>query len=374
MPIIIHGGNVTINRLIIVGALPVASSGGGGGGALATGGTVVDITGYKVHIFNSSDTFATTASWPSGRTIEYVVVAGGGGCGNGESGGGAGGYLTAAGVTAVSSTNYAVTVGAGGPQASNGDNSSLIGGAISVTSIGGGAGGDVASNGQNGGSGGGGGTDEVGGIGAGGYGVYPGSPYLSQARQGYDGLAAEGKFGSYTGGHGGGAGGLGVAYTGGGPGLPTAILTTTSSSSLSITTGWQVAANGSATTINFTVASGLWYQANQAIYIYRTSDPTKYMWGKVNAYSGTTLTCRLVSYFTGSFSDWTIQYAMGGGGSGQSNDYAGRASLGGGGGTYSNTNDYSQLYDALPNTGGGGGYNGLGTGGSGVVIIKYAYP
>ena len=337
----------------------------------ATGGTVYDITGYKVHVFNSSDTFATTSSWPSGRTIEYVVVAGGGSAGDGESGGGAGGYLTASGVTAVSSTNYAVTIGAGGTfdgvgAGGNGGNSSIIGGAISVTSIGGGGGGDAPADGLNGGSGGGGGTNQIGGTGAGGYGVYPGSPYLSQARQGYDGLAAEGKYGGYTAGHGGGAGGLGVAFTGGGPGLPTAILTTTSSSSTTLTADFQ--------TISFTVSSGLWYQANQAIYIYRTSDPTKYMWGVITSYSGTTLACRVLSVFNGTFSDWTIQYAMGGGGSGQSNDYLGRASLGGGGGTYSNTNDAAQLYDALPNSGGGGGYTAGGTGGSGVVMIKYAYP
>ena len=356
---LIIGTGITIGTGISI--VPEAAPAG-----YATGGTIVSIAGYKVHIFNSSGTFATTSSWPSGRTIEYVVVAGGGGCGNGESGGGAGGYLTATGVTAALSTNYAVTVGAGGPQTTNGDNSSIIGGAISVTSIGGGAGGDVASNGQNGGSGGGGGTDEVGGNGAGGYGVYPGSPYLSQARQGYDGLAAEGKFSGYTGGGGGGAGGLPEAYTGGGPGLPTAILTTTSSSSTTLTADWQ--------TTSFAVASGLWFQTNQAVYIYRTSDPTKYMWGVITSYSGTTLDCRVLSVFGGTFSDWTIQYAMGGGGSGQSNDYAGRASLGGGGGLYSNTNDITQQYNALPNSGGGGGYNGPGTGGSGVVMIKYAYP
>ena len=122
-----------------------AGGGDGGGGAYATGGTVVDITGYKVHIFNASGIFATTSSWPSGRTIEYVVVAGGGGAGYGayDGGGGAGGLLSTtgstrpkdsngsspSGVTAIASTNYAVTVGAGGTHGSsptNGGDSSFV--------------------------------------------------------------------------------------------------------------------------------------------------------------------------------------------------------------------------------------------------------
>jgi hypothetical protein len=343
-----------------------------GGAAYATGGTVVSISGYKVHIFNSSSTFATTSSWPSGRTIEYVVVAGGGGgYGGFGGGGGAGGFLTASGVTAVLSTNYAVTIGAGGATEFDGGNSSLIGGSISVTSIGGGAGGDnTGGNGQDGGSGGGGGTDQVGGNGVGGYGVYPGSPYLDQARQGYDGEDAGGKYSNSYSGGGGGAGGivstspLGLAL-GGGPGLTTAIITTTSSSSIT-TAGpdWE--------TLNFTIASGLWFQADQAIYIYRTSDSTKIMWGVVESYSGTTLSCLLRTTFSGTYSDWTIQYAMSGGGSGisEGSSYS-EPSVGGGAGDYGG----SDSRQASPNSGGGGGHGGGSyAGGSGVVIIKYAYP
>jgi hypothetical protein len=340
-----------------------------GGGAYATGGTVVDISGYKVHIFNSSNTFATTASWPSGRTIEYIVVAGGGGGGDGEAGGGAGGYLTASGVTAALSTNYAVTVGGGGTTGTNGANSSIIGGSISVTSIGGGGGGAIASNGQNGGSGGGGGTNQTGGNGTGGKGVYPGSTYLSQARQGYDGGDAGGKFSGYYAGPGGGAGGVGGSYFaggGGGAGVTTAILSTTSSSSVST--------NGPIfETLNFTIASGLWFQTEQAIYIYRTSDPTKYMWGVITSYSGTTLTCLVYTTFTGTFSNWTVQYAMAGGGGGNSNNTAAITSLGGGGGNYT-TYVTDATRDALPNSGGGGSVYQTQLGGSGVVMIKYAYP
>jgi hypothetical protein len=122
----------------------------------------------------------------------------------------------------------------------------------------------------------------------------------------------------------------------------------------------------------------LWFQADQAIYIYRTSDPTKYMWGVITSYSGTTLTCLMRTEFTGTYSDWTIQYAMSGGGAGQSNNSSGTASLGGGGGYYS-AGSSGTLYDASPNSGGGGAFSGTGgsgsnDGGSGVVIIKYAYP
>jgi hypothetical protein len=147
------------------------------------------------------------------------------------------------------------------------------------------------------------------------------------------------------------------------------MLTTTSASSVSITTGYQ-----SSGTTNFTVASGLWYQTNQAIYIYRTSDVTKYMWGIVTAYSGTTLTCRLVSYFTGSFSDWTIQYAMSGGGGCGANSGWDEPSLGGGAGRYGSSG--ATTVAASPNSGGGGSGGGGGNtaGGSGVVLIKYAYP
>ena len=88
--------------------------------------------------------------------IEYLVVAGGGGAGGGSStsgwvgggGGGAGGLLSGSFESELSIT-YTATVGAGGSgtgyntnsRGGNGSDSSLIGGSISITSIGGGGGG-----------------------------------------------------------------------------------------------------------------------------------------------------------------------------------------------------------------------------------------
>ena len=155
--------------------------GGGGGGTYATGGTVTTVGGYRIHTFTASDTFATTASWPSGLTIQYWVGAGGGGgagSGNGPGGGGAGGLLTASGVSISPSASYAITVGSGGSggatgaSGSNGVNSS-IGGAINVTAIGGGGGGADGVAGNSGGSGGGGGNSGAkGGAAAGGGGQH----------------------------------------------------------------------------------------------------------------------------------------------------------------------------------------------------------
>ena len=354
----------------------------GGGGAYATGGTIYDITGYKVHIFNSSDTFATTSSWPLGRTIEYVVVAGGGGGAQGgtyNGGGGAGGLLsttgstrpvnsaglTPSGVTAAASTNYAVTIGGGGSLYSNGGNSSLIGGAISATSIGGGAGGAEGAAGSAGGSGGGGGNGGIGGAGT--------------AGQGNNGGVGSGDKSSAGAGAGGGAGAVGgESSTVGGAGLVSKLLTTTSASTQTI---------NDFDTYTFTVDAGLWFQTYQAVVVSRTSDLTNYTRGVVVSYSGTTLVCRLSSAsVAGTFSDWTISYAMAGGGAGALEGESPIASAGGGAGCLGNGGNFMQ--DASPNSGGGGtdniyaspqspyppGYTYTGAGGSGVVMIKYAYP
>jgi hypothetical protein len=334
----------------------VIPSGGGGGGDYATGGIVVDISGYKVHIFNSSNTFATTSSWPSGRTIEYLVVGGGGGGDAG--GGGAGGLLSSNGVTAAASTNYAVTVGGGGSFGANGANSSVIGGAISVTSFGGGYGGSFTpTDGGAGGSGGGGGHDGNQTTASGGLGT-PG--------QGNNGFAGFGKQTTAHAGDGGGAANTGA-------GLICTMLQTTSSGSVTIT-GNQY--NYGDTTI--TVSSGLWFQSNQAIYMINTSGFS--YWGIVNSYSGTSLSVRLYNQYpnpvTWSASvPFTISLAHAGGGTGYWDSAAGypdQQFLGGGGGKYG-PNERS----GAPNSGGGGlgGSGGLlYNGGSGVVLIKYAYP
>jgi hypothetical protein len=350
-----------------IGILKAPSGGGGGGGAYATGGTVVDISGYRVHIFNSSDTFATTSSWPSGRTIEYLVVAGGGGGDDG--GGGAGGLLSASGVTGIATTNYAVTVGAGGTTGTNGANSSIIGGAISVTSVGGGGGGDAADsyNGKNGGSGGGGGVGN--GDGNGGIGVYPGSTYIDAPRQGYDGSFASG--GKYPdSGNGGGAGGPGGFA--GGPGLVSDMLSFYSSSTITI-----AAYNFDWTEYTFSVSSGLPFQTDASVYVENSSDPTKALFGRVVSYSDTTLVCRLDRFETDNneytLSGWNIKFDHAGGGRGYIDGGYSPPPIGGGGGDVGYGVEYN--IQGAPNSGGGGFYSsGDENGGSGVVMIKYAYP
>jgi hypothetical protein len=156
--------------------------------------------------------------------VDYLVV-GGGGPGGLPGGGGAGGLrstITATGgggtlelpVQFGSGATYTVTVGAGGPgitngtRGSNGVSSSVIGGAISLISLGGGAGGgDYPSpnaTGANGGSG--------GGSGGGYYGTAQSSG-TGTSGQGYAGTSFD--VNSYVGGGGGGAGAVGGTGTSG---------------------------------------------------------------------------------------------------------------------------------------------------------------
>ena len=135
--------------------------------------------------------------------IEYLVVAGGGGGGavasgdNRGGGGGAGGYLTSS--LSVTSTSYTVTIGAGGPSATNGYNSVFS----TITATGGGKGGNSATAGSAGGSGGGGGAANVSGNFAGGA--------ASPAGQGFAGGTGGTDSATYRmGGGGGGAGAVGT--------------------------------------------------------------------------------------------------------------------------------------------------------------------
>jgi hypothetical protein len=153
-------------------------------------------------------------------SFSYMVVAGGGGGSYGiygGGGGGAGGYLTGSGIFYTQGLTYTITVGGGGIYNNLGNNSNIYGPDITtITAVGGGYGGAYRASaynpGGNGGSGGG-----AGGSGQRGIGVYPGSTYLSQARQGYDG--GSGYSGSNQGGGGGGgagaAGANGVSGAGG---------------------------------------------------------------------------------------------------------------------------------------------------------------
>ena len=87
----------------------------------ATGGTITTYSGYKVHTFTSSGTFAISAN-PASDTVEVMVVAGGGsGGGNGmgtgatnwaSAGSGAGGGSVV--LTTTTSGSHTVTIGGGG--------------------------------------------------------------------------------------------------------------------------------------------------------------------------------------------------------------------------------------------------------------------
>jgi hypothetical protein len=141
----------------------------------------------------------------------YLVVGGGGPGGSGlAGGGGAGGYRTNYNTSTIAMSagiTYTATVGGGGAgsasnqsQGANGVNSSIIGGAISISSTGGGSGGYYANEPpQSGGSGGGGGGTGASGN-AGGYSPSEGN---SGGRGNYWGSS------KHLGGGGGGAGGAG---------------------------------------------------------------------------------------------------------------------------------------------------------------------
>lgn len=193
-------------------------------GIEATGGTVSNISGYRVHTFTSTGTFTVVSG---AGDIEYLVVAGGGGggkAGDGGGGGGAGGLLQ--GNVAVSSGSYTVTIGGGGAGSTsiysaggnNGANSSISGTGVAVTANGGGfgssafSGSGYGSSGGNGGSGG--GAAQRNAPVAGGRGIYPGSTYINATRQGYDGGWVTG--GSDSGAGGGGAGAAGANTSGSG--------------------------------------------------------------------------------------------------------------------------------------------------------------
>ena len=82
----------------------------------ATGGTITDVGGYRIHMFTSSGDFVVSGG---NLDVEYLVVAGGGGGGansiGGAGGGGAGGRLTTLGNPETwDAGTYPVVVGAGG--------------------------------------------------------------------------------------------------------------------------------------------------------------------------------------------------------------------------------------------------------------------
>lgn len=287
----------------------------------------------------------------------YLLFGGGGSAGRGSpsGGGGAGGYLAGSG-TVTPGTPYTITIGAGGAgsqasyQAGNPGSTTSFG-ANSVIGGAGGAGEQAAAT-SGGASGG-------------------GASGTRAASAGTSGLGFDGGAAFYYSGGGGGALGAGQDSTSAGTGgiggngyvVNTLYPTVTSSTSQTIGTG----------TFTFTVASGLQFVANQNI---RIGNGSNYMYGLVTSYSTTSLVFE--SYFvsgSGTFTSWTINNMLaGGGGGGGFNIYAVQGGRGGtgnvsGSGTQGNGNA------ALAGTAGGGGGGGYanwtgGGGGSGCVIIR----
>jgi len=184
-----------------------------------TNGTSYTFTGIaSTAVGNSVDSSPSNSVIPANAfSLDYLVVAGGGAGGTGQSatnggtgGGGAGGLRT--GNLSVSpGTNYTVTVGAGGSN-TNGSDSVFS----SITSQGGGLGGNYDVNtgtvGSSGGSGGGGGATVFGAA------TIAGGSGNSSPQQGYGGGFATASFSCPNGGGGGGAGAAGSDTTFNGPG------------------------------------------------------------------------------------------------------------------------------------------------------------
>ena len=157
------------------------------GAVAATGGTITESDGYKIHTFTSGGTFTIT----NGGNVEVLVVAGGGGGGSGAAGGGGAGGLIYYSSYYVAPQAYTVTVGGGGAAGVNGQNSIFS----TLTAFGGGYG--SIANGGAGGSGGGGGYQ----------GTLGGNGTSGQGNAGGRGYAAT----MYPSGGGGGAGAAGAA-------------------------------------------------------------------------------------------------------------------------------------------------------------------
>jgi hypothetical protein len=304
----------------------------------ATGGTITESGDYRIHTFTGPGTFAVTAAavcGPTRNNVSYLVVGGGGSGGESNvsgGGGGAGGFrefrAPLSGCYSVSPLNgnpggtsitvtsqsYPITVGGGGAGGSTPGNANGNNGNVStfdtVTSAGGGYGGGYDAGGPGGSGGGGGGAQPVQPGGSG------NTPPTSPA-QGFNGGSGGGNPSTYanTGG-GGGATAVGQSisgnYPGGGPGGD----------------------GGAGTSTSITAAS--------------------------------------------------VAYSGGGGGSADNrvgSQTGGDGGTGGGGQGGDNTRDTTS---GTVNTGGGGGgergdsnpagnFSDAGSGGSGIVVIRYKY-
>jgi hypothetical protein len=133
----------------------------------ATGGTITNTGDFRIHTFNSSSNFVVSdagAGNPYSGKVSYLVVAGGGGGGGAQhggnqrsGGGGAGGFregrvstpdftasplVAPAGLTVTAQT-YPITVGGGGAGSYNGRSNGSNSIFSTITSAGGGYGGEV---------------------------------------------------------------------------------------------------------------------------------------------------------------------------------------------------------------------------------------
>jgi hypothetical protein len=318
----------------------------------ATGGTITTSGNFKVHTFTGPGTFCvSTVGNPIGSTtVDYLVVAGGGTGGSSGgpgagAGGGAGGFRLSNSVGCipaptmsplanptglpVSVQGYPITVGGGGASSSTNTGNKGVDSVFStITSTGGGFGGSFASGNRNGGSGGSGGgagggsCSPAGTSGTIGSGNTP-SVSPSQGNNGGLGTNTNPQTGPYywNGGGGGGAGAVGAS-------------------------GAQCTASAGGV--------GSFVSPSMAVSCAGTPGPVP-----------------------------AVRYFAGGGGSGsqapgQPNSNVGAGGAGGGSpGTLCSPNASSA---GTANTGGGSGGNGgnatpnvSGTGGSGIVIIRYKF-
>jgi len=186
----------------------------------ATGGTITESGGYRIHTFTSSGTFTALAT---GNVDVLVVAGGGGGGGNHGGGGGAGGLVQCTGKS-IPPIIYSVVIGAGGIGRLNGDTGATNGVNSTfsdITAIGGGCGGAYINTI----------SPAVGGSGAGGTSVVGGTSGAvanqgnSGGGTGYGNTGGDSNTGNvdWPGAGGGGAGGAGgdatsTGYGGGGGG------------------------------------------------------------------------------------------------------------------------------------------------------------
>lgn len=194
---------------------------------VAVGGTITNITGYRVHTFLSSGSL----TFISPGNIEALVVGGGAGTDYSwpRSGGGGGGGVTQ-GTYSTTTTTHTVTVGAGGVGSAGGSSSlgSLVtsaGGSLNVGKTGGASGNSYAGGGfvSDYASGGGGGA---GGVGQSGYTYWDAGAELSRPHGGNGGVGIASSINGVTTYYGGGGGGsssyysAGSGQSGGGNGAP----------------------------------------------------------------------------------------------------------------------------------------------------------